>query len=110
MTDLVGEQRLGGAIAWGATEMPIIIVMIALLSQWARSDEREARRSDRIGDRKADDELDAYNRMLAGLAERDQASAARPSVDGLPEQARTVGDVAVGGEAVDPAVPGGEDR
>jgi putative copper resistance protein D len=71
VTDLIGEQRLGGAIAWGATELPIIIVMIALLSQWASSDEREARRSDRIGDRKVDDELDAYNRMLAGLAARD---------------------------------------
>jgi putative copper resistance protein D len=71
VTDLVAEQRLGGAIAWGATEIPIIIVMIALLSQWARSDEKEARRSDRKGDRGADEELDAYNRMLAQLAERD---------------------------------------
>ncbi|HEY5881196.1 MAG TPA: cytochrome c oxidase assembly protein, partial [Nakamurella sp.] len=71
-TDLVAEQRLGGAIAWGATEIPIIIVLIALLSQWARSDEREARRSDRKGDRGADEELDAYNRMLAQLAERDK--------------------------------------
>ncbi|MET0864955.1 MAG: bifunctional copper resistance protein CopD/cytochrome c oxidase assembly protein [Nakamurella sp.] len=77
VTDLVGEQRLGGAIAWGATEVPIIIVMIALLSQWAKSDEREARRSDRIGDRAGDHELDAYNRMLAGLAERDRAAGAR---------------------------------
>jgi putative copper resistance protein D len=74
VTDLIGEQRLGGAIAWGATELPIIIVMIALLSQWASSDEREGRRSDRIGDRKVDDELDAYNRMLAGLADRDNDS------------------------------------
>ncbi len=71
VTDLASDQRLGGSIAWGATEIPMIIVMIALLSQWARSDEREARRSDRIGDRKADEELDAYNRMLAGLADRD---------------------------------------
>ena len=51
----------------------MIIVMIALLSQWASSDEREARRSDRAGDRRSDDELDAYNRMLAGLADRDRA-------------------------------------
>ena len=43
VTDLLDDQRLGGAIAWGATEMPMIIVMIALMSQWARSDEREAR-------------------------------------------------------------------
>ena len=84
MTDLVADQRLGGAIAWGATEIPMIIVMIALLSQWARSDEREARRSDRIGDRADDEELDAYNRMLAGLAEQDAsrsaAAAAMPRV------------------------------
>ena len=78
VTDLVGDQRLGGAIAWGATEIPMIIVMIALVSQWARSDERDARRSDRAGDRKTDEELDAYNRMLAGLAERDRATAPRP--------------------------------
>lgn len=71
VTDLVAEQRLGGAIAWGATEIPMIIVLIALLSQWARSDEREARRSDRAGDRAGDEELAAYNRMLAQLAERD---------------------------------------
>ncbi len=71
VTDLVAEQRLGGAIAWGATELPIIIVMIALMTQWARSDEREARRSDRMGDRGADEELEAYNRMLARLAEQD---------------------------------------
>ena len=81
-TALGGDQRLGGAIAWGATEIPMIIVMIALVSQWARSDERDARRSDRAGDRENDEELDAYNRMLAGLAERDRASASRP-VDGV---------------------------
>nr|WP_275889456.1 bifunctional copper resistance protein CopD/cytochrome c oxidase assembly protein [Nakamurella flavida] len=70
-TDLVSDQRLGGAIAWGATEIPIIIVVIALLAQWAKSDEREAARSDRTTTRgAADDELDAYNAMLAGLAER----------------------------------------
>ncbi len=89
VTDLIGEQRLGGAIAWGATELPIIIVMIALLSQWASSDEREARRSDRVGDRKVDDELDAYNRMLAGLAEKDAGSP--PMRDGVDAADRTDG-------------------
>ena len=89
VTDLIGEQRLGGAIAWGATEIPMIIVMIALLAQWARSDERDARRSDRAGDRRADEELDAYNRMLAELAEWDKAAAAareRPGpIDASPD-------------------------
>jgi putative copper resistance protein D len=88
LTELHGDQRLGGAIAWGPTEIPMIIVMIALVSQWARSDERDARRSDRAGDRKNDEELDAYNRMLAGLAERDRASASRPVDEVTAESAR----------------------
>ena len=66
--DLIGDQRLGGSIAWGATELPIIIVMIALLAQWAKADDRENRRTDRRKDTHGDEELDAYNNMLAGMA------------------------------------------
>lgn len=73
VTDLVGDQRLGGAIAWGATEIPLLIVLIALVAQWARSDQREADRTDRQADRDSDAELNAYNRMLAELAVRDDA-------------------------------------
>jgi len=98
VTDLVGEQRLGGAIAWGATELPMIIVMIALLSQWARSDEREARRSDRAGAREVDDELDAYNRMLAGLADQDRTVAHR----GVPGMGVPAGGTTDGGTEQDP--------
>jgi putative copper resistance protein D len=105
VTDLVADQRLGGSIAWGATEIPMIIVMIALLSQWARSDEREARRSDRIGDRKADEELDAYNRMLAGLADRDGVAASgSASVSGQDGQGEPA---AVGESAADRPLDGG---
>ena len=67
-TDLIGDQRLGGGIAWAAGEMPLVIVMIALLVQWARSDARTARRLDRAADRDDDAELTAYNAMLAELA------------------------------------------
>ncbi len=70
VTDPVADQRLGGAIAWGATELPIIIVLIALLAQWAKADDRENRRSDRHKDAVGDAELDAYNNMLAGMAAR----------------------------------------
>ena len=66
--DLIGDQRLGGSIAWGATELPIIIVMIALLAQWAKADDRENRRTDRRKDTHGDEELEAYNNMLAGMA------------------------------------------
>jgi cytochrome c oxidase assembly factor CtaG/putative copper export protein len=67
-TDLLGDQRLGGGIAWAAGEIPLVIVMLALLIQWARSDRRTARRLDRAADRDDDADLTAYNAMLAELA------------------------------------------
>jgi putative copper resistance protein D len=70
-TDLLGDQRLGGGIAWAAGEIPLVLVMIALLVQWSRSDQRTATRMDRAADRDEDSELMAYNAMLAELARRD---------------------------------------
>ncbi len=70
-TDLLGDQRLGGGIAWAAGEIPLVVVMIALLVQWSRSDKRTARRLDRAAERDDDAELAAYNAMLAELARRD---------------------------------------
>lgn len=70
-TDLLGDQRLGGGIAWAAGEVPLVIVMIALLVQWARSDRRTARRLDRAAELDDDAELAAYNAMLAELARRE---------------------------------------
>jgi cytochrome c oxidase assembly factor CtaG/putative copper export protein len=70
-TDLLGDQRLGGGIAWAAGEIPLVVVMIALLVQWTRSDQRTATRLDRAAERNDDAELAAYNAMLAELARRD---------------------------------------
>ena len=70
-TDLLGDQRLGGGIAWAAGEIPLVIVMIALLIQWRRSDERTAKRLDRAADRDDEADLAAYNAMLAELARRE---------------------------------------
>jgi len=70
-TDLLGDQRLGGGIAWAAGELPLVIVMLALLVQWARSDDRIARRLDRAAELDDDAELVAYNAMLAELSRRD---------------------------------------
>ncbi|HEX7322771.1 MAG TPA: cytochrome c oxidase assembly protein [Mycobacterium sp.] len=72
-TDLAGDQRLGGGITWAAGEIPLLIVMIALLAQWRSSDQRTAKRFDRSADRDHDAELAAYNNMLAELARRDAA-------------------------------------
>ena len=71
-TDLLGDQRLGGGIAWAAGEVPLVVVMIALLIQWTRSDRRTAKRLDRAADRDDDADLAAYNAMLAELARRDR--------------------------------------
>ncbi len=71
-TDLLGDQRLGGGIAWAAGEVPLVVVMAALLIQWRRSDERTAKRLDRAADRDEDADLAAYNAMLAALAKRDE--------------------------------------
>lgn len=74
-TDLIGDQHLGGAIAWAAGEVPLVIVMLALLIQWRRSDQRTAKRLDRAADRDDDADLAAYNAMLAEMARRDRPSA-----------------------------------
>jgi cytochrome c oxidase assembly factor CtaG/putative copper export protein len=70
-TDLLADQRLGGAIAWAAGEVPLAVVIIALLIQWRRSDQRTATRLDRAADRDEDAELAAYNAMLAEMSRRD---------------------------------------
>lgn len=67
VTDALSDQRLGGGIAWAAGEVPLLVVVVALLVQWARQDEREARRRDRRADADGDAELAAYNAMLAKM-------------------------------------------
>ncbi len=67
--DLFGDQQIGGQIAWATGELPLLIIIVALVGQWFRSDQRENRRRDRKT-RAGDEELDAYNAMLAELARR----------------------------------------
>jgi putative copper resistance protein D len=73
-TDLLGDQKLGGSIAWAAGEIPLVMVLMALLIQWQRTDRRTATRLDRAAERDHDADLAAYNAMLAELARRDRAS------------------------------------
>ena len=68
---LLADQRVGGGIAWGAGEIPVVLVALAVVRQWVRSDERTAKRLDRKADRDGDADLAAYNARLAGLAEHD---------------------------------------
>ncbi|CAN5775233.1 cytochrome c oxidase assembly protein [soil metagenome] len=71
--DLLGDQRTGGGIAWAAGEVPLVVVMLALLIQWTRSDRRTAVRMDRAADRDDDADLAAYNAMLKQLSQQDPA-------------------------------------
>nr|WP_240163062.1 cytochrome c oxidase assembly protein [Mycolicibacterium sphagni] len=68
LSSLSDDQHLGGALAWGSSELPIIVVVVALVVQWARQDRRTAVRTDRHADAHYDDDLDAYNAMLSELA------------------------------------------
>ena len=65
--DLYDDQRIGGGIAWAAGEIPLVVIMLALLVQWRRSDEKQARRFDRQAARDHDAELTDYNEMLKEL-------------------------------------------
>ncbi len=74
VTDALSDQQLGGGIGWGFTEIPLLVVMIALAAQWSRSDERQSKRDDRRARRDQDADLAAYNAMLAKMAEYDRVS------------------------------------
>ncbi|GAA5065627.1 cytochrome c oxidase assembly protein [Nocardia callitridis] len=69
--DLLGDQRTGGSLAWASGEVPLVVVMLALLIQWSRSDNRLAQRTDRAAERDHDAALAAHNAMFAELARRD---------------------------------------
>ncbi|MFI6157210.1 cytochrome c oxidase assembly protein [Kitasatospora sp. NPDC051170] len=66
-TDLLEDQKLAGGITWAFGEIPTAIVLIALVYQWMRSEQRQARRADRAEERSGDAELEAYNAYLASL-------------------------------------------
>lgn len=69
LSSIIADQHLGGGIAWSLTELPVIMVIVALVTQWARQDRRVASREDRHADSDyADDELEAYNAMLRELS------------------------------------------
>lgn len=39
VSDLVGDQQLGGALVWGAVGIPMAMVMVAVVSQWRKKDQ-----------------------------------------------------------------------
>ncbi|GAB2885412.1 cytochrome c oxidase assembly protein [Streptomyces mayteni] len=68
--DAVADQSGAGGMAWAFSEIPTVVVLVALVIQWYLSEERQARRQDRTADRDGDRELEAYNAYLASLGSR----------------------------------------
>ncbi|WP_328429247.1 cytochrome c oxidase assembly protein [Streptomyces sp. NBC_00443] len=68
--DALSDQNAAGGIAWAFSEIPSVLVLIALLFQWYGSEQRQAKRKDRAADRDGDKELEAYNAYLASLNAR----------------------------------------
>ncbi|MGH3739178.1 MAG: cytochrome c oxidase assembly protein, partial [Micromonosporaceae bacterium] len=81
LPDPLADQKAAGGIAWSFGEIPSLAVAVALVLQWLRVDEREARRFDRAAARAVatgDPSLDpheAYNAYLKRLAEADNRAA-----------------------------------
>ncbi|WP_328945861.1 cytochrome c oxidase assembly protein [Streptomyces sp. NBC_00250] len=65
--DALTDQNAAGGIAWAFSEIPSVLVLIALVYQWYHSEQRQAVRLDRAADRDGDKELEAYNAYLASL-------------------------------------------
>ncbi|MDT9687617.1 cytochrome c oxidase assembly protein [Streptomyces sp. P9(2023)] len=70
--DALADQNAAGGIAWAFSEIPSVLVLIALVYQWYHSERRQAVRKDRAADRDGDKELEAYNAYLASLQARGQ--------------------------------------
>ena len=68
--DPLADQHAAGGIAWAFSEIPSVLVLIALVFQWYLSEQRQSRRQDRRADRDGDQELVAYNAYLASLQAR----------------------------------------
>lgn len=88
--NLLADQAVGGGIAWAAGEIPLVIVIVALVTQWSKQDNRVATRVDRHLDQGTDDSWEAYNAMLAKLDARGEpaGAAAAPASASAPAEQR----------------------
>lgn len=68
--DAVDDQSAAGGIAWAFSEVPTVVVLVVLVVQWYVADQRLARRRDRRAERDGEQELAAYNALLASLDTR----------------------------------------
>lgn len=70
--EAIDDQQWAGGIAWAFSEIPSVVVLVALVFQWYQSEQRQARRKDRAAERDGDKELAEYNAYLASLQARER--------------------------------------
>ena len=71
--DLLQDQRVGGGIAWGFGQFPLVIVFGKLFLDWLRDDRATARRHDVQAEADDDAELARYNAMLEDMSHGDES-------------------------------------
>jgi putative membrane protein len=69
----LADQATGGGIAWSFMELPTLLVLMALVVKWQKSDERRTRVAERRQVRGGDTGLIAYNSYLQTLNRADEA-------------------------------------
>lgn len=69
----LADQVTGGGIAWSFMELPTLLVLVALVMKWQKSDERRTRAAERRQVRGGDTALVAYNAYLQTLNRADRA-------------------------------------
>ncbi|WP_250031451.1 cytochrome c oxidase assembly protein [Paractinoplanes maris] len=71
-SSLLADQHLGAGLAWAFGELPAAAILLLLVRQWIRTDEREQARLDRAAARAEatgeEDDLARYNAFLAAAA------------------------------------------
>jgi cytochrome c oxidase assembly factor CtaG len=80
--DLLADQRIAGAVAWGVGEVPTLILALLVTLAWVRSDAAETTRLDRQADRDDDAELKAYNAHLAAISGHKSSHGPTPPTSG----------------------------
>lgn len=80
--DLLKDQNIAGQVTWFTGEGPALVAVLMMAVQWFRTDTAQAEAADVLAVGGTADELDAYNDMLAQLAERDREASTTYSKEG----------------------------
>lgn len=81
--DLMADQNIAGQITWFMGEIPLFVAMVALAAQWFSQDKEDAAAIDARADHSDEDPFDAYNEMLAALADHDRRTERQEFLDEL---------------------------